>query len=93
MTGTTDTLIPLNLPRPLAVTADDADVPVAIVLDGRTVNVTDVLDTWRIDDEWWREEISRRYHHLLLADGRRLTVFMDLIAGGWYAQRYSVGTG
>jgi hypothetical protein len=88
---TTSALVPLNLPRPLPVTTDDTGTPAAVHLDGRAVTVTEVLDCWRIDDEWWRAAISRRYHHLLLADGRRLTVFQDLIAGGWYAQRYGNG--
>jgi hypothetical protein len=69
--------------------ADADGTPRAVVLKGRRVAVTDVLDSWRIDDEWWREEISRRYFRLVLADGRTLTVFLDLIAGNWYAQRYS----
>ncbi len=83
-------LSPLNLPRPLTVTADTGGAPAAVELEGRALAVTEVLDSWRIDDEWWREEISRRYYHLLLADGRTLTVFTDLIAGGWYAQRYGM---
>ena len=82
------TLTPLNAPRPLEVTTDADGAPHDVTWDGRRVAVESVLDSWRIDDEWWREEISRRYYHLLLADGRTLTVFADLIAGGWYAQRY-----
>jgi hypothetical protein len=88
---TISALTPLNLPRPLAVTVGDAGVPAAVRLNGRAVRVAEVLDCWRIDDEWWREEISRRYYHLLLADGQRQTVFEDLVAGGWYAQRYGDG--
>ncbi len=84
------TLTPLNAPRPLEVTTAADGAPGAITWDGRRVAVESVLDNWRIDDEWWREEISRRYYHLLLADGRTLTVFTDLIAGGWFAQRYGV---
>jgi hypothetical protein len=86
---TPSTLTPLNMPRPLAITVDKEGIPAAVQHNGRIVTVTEVLDCWRIDDEWWREEISRRYYHLQLDDGRRLTVFADLIAGGWYMQRYS----
>ena len=81
-------LSPLNVPKPVEVLAGAAGAPRAVVLRGQRVAVTDVLDSWRIDDEWWRQEISRRYFRLALADGRTLTVFLDLIAGGWYAQRY-----
>ena len=34
------------------------------------VSVIDVLDRWRIDDEWWRQEISRMYFRVALAEGR-----------------------
>jgi hypothetical protein len=88
---TQHSLTALNLPRPLAVEADEAGVPRAVMLNERRIAVEAVLDSWRIDDEWWREEISRRYHHLALADGRALTVFLDLLTGAWYTQRYSAG--
>ncbi len=78
----------LNPPRPIHVTVDEGGMPASVVRSGRQLPVTAVVDTWRIDDEWWRDEISRRYHRLALADGTTLTVVADLIAGGWYAQRY-----
>jgi hypothetical protein len=81
-------LIALNVPKPIEILTDAAGTPRTVVLGRQRVAVTDVLDSWRIDDEWWREEISRRYFRLALADGRTLTVFLDLIAGTWYAQRY-----
>jgi hypothetical protein len=84
-------LTALNLPRPVEIEADGAGVPCAVTLGGRRAVVEAVLDSWRIDDEWWREEISRRYHHLALTDGRTFTVFLDLLTGAWYTQRYSVG--
>jgi hypothetical protein len=50
--------------------------------------VAAVADRWRIDDEWWRNPVSRLYRRLVLADGRVLTVFEDRVAGRWYVQRY-----
>ena len=48
-----------------------------------------VLETWRIDDEWWREmPVSRTYYLLLLEDGRTATVYHDLISGRWAKQSY-----
>jgi hypothetical protein len=55
-----------------------------------------IHDTWRIDDEWWRDEIARRYFALELEGGRRVTVFHDLVADTWFAQPYAApadGTG
>ncbi len=80
--------VPLNPPRPIHVTVDEGGMPVSVVRSGRQLPVTAIVDTWRINDEWWRDEISRLYHRLELADGTVITVFEDLIKGGWYAQRY-----
>jgi len=48
-----------------------------------------VLETWRIDDEWWRERpLSRLYFSLLLEDGRVMRVYQDLIRLRWASQVY-----
>ncbi len=48
--------------------------------------VTESLDRWRIDDEWWRREISRMYYHVALEGGLLFVLFHDLIGGGWFVQ-------
>ncbi len=53
---------------------------------GRFIAVVEIADRWRIDDEWWRKEISRMYFRVALAGGRVLTVFQDLIEGSWFLQ-------
>ena len=45
-----------------------------------------IVEIWQIDDEWWREKISRRYAILALQDGQMMTVFRDLVTGRWYLQ-------
>jgi hypothetical protein len=50
--------------------------------------VTAIQNAWRIDDEWWRERISRHYFRVELGDGQVLTVFHDLVSDRWYQQRY-----
>lgn len=76
----------LNQPRPLMVDADDSGLPRWIGAgDGRRT-VTGIVDIWRIDDEWWRTTISRRYFLVRLEDGVIRTVFQDLIGDGWYEQ-------
>jgi hypothetical protein len=53
---------------------------------GLVTPVIEILDRWRIDDEWWRQEISRLYYHVALEGGRLVTLFNDLIGGGWFLQ-------
>ncbi|HMG17096.1 MAG TPA: hypothetical protein VK573_00120 [Gemmatimonadales bacterium] len=56
--------------------------------DGRTVGkVEAILESWRIDDEWWRQPISRSYLELLLEGGKRVVVFQDLMTGLWFMQQ------
>jgi hypothetical protein len=79
---------PLNVPRDIRVTADEDGCPVFVWLSNRQRRVARIRNTWRIDDEWWRQEISRRYFDLELSDGSVITVFQDLISGNWSRQRY-----
>lgn len=78
----------LNQPKPAAVEANQYEEPEAIVVQGRFQRVRAILDSWRIDDEWWRDEIARRYFALELENGRKMTVYHDLVGDGWFAQGY-----
>jgi len=84
-------LRPLNVPRRVRVEARRAsgeeERPVA-VYTRRRLEVTAIRDQWRIDDEWWRREISRCYFQAVLEDGRCVTVFQDLLTRQWYCQSY-----
>jgi len=63
--------------------------PIAVYLSGQRYAVEAVLETWRIDDEWWRERpVSRVYYRLLLEDGRTVTVYQDLMRPRWASQVY-----
>ena len=86
-TAGADGLRPLNAPRPITVLTRD-DRPAILVERGRRRRVERVQDSWRIDDEWWREPISRRYYRVVLDDGSLRTVYWDLVGGGWYEQGY-----
>jgi hypothetical protein len=83
-----DTLKPVNLPEPLVVEEDTAGWPLAVML-GRRLIVSAIEDVWRLDDEWWRARaLSRMYYAVILGNGRRLTLYRDLIDGRWYHQSY-----
>jgi hypothetical protein len=69
------------------VEADGEGRPVAVTLNGRRLRVVQVQDTWRIDDEWWRQRpVSRLYYEVALEDGRVATVYRDLVNGRWWRQ-------
>ncbi len=52
-----------------------------------TRRVDDVLEIWRIDDEWWRIPICRRYVEVVLEGGRHVVLFEDVDTGTWYEQK------
>jgi len=55
--------------------------------DGRIVGkVEAILESWRIDDEWWRRTIARNYMEVMLEGGKRMVLFQDLRTGQWFAQ-------
>ncbi len=61
----------------------------AVTLSGRRLRVLQVQDTWRIDDEWWRERpVSRLYFSVALEDGRVTVFYADLLLGRWHRQAY-----
>jgi hypothetical protein len=74
-------------PEAIDVTAEDG-APTVIKAGKRTYKVKRVLNVWRIDEDWWRQPISRLYLSLELENGSRLTVFRDMTGDAWYRQNY-----
>ena len=81
-------ITPVFTPREIGVIANQEGEPTAVTLKKRPRKVVSVRNIWRIDDEWWREEISRLYYELELDNGSVITVFQDLVSGKWYQQKY-----
>jgi hypothetical protein len=48
--------------------------------------VETILEMWRIDDEWWRQLISRCYFSVLLEGGAHVVLFEDLVTHEWFMQ-------
>ena len=84
-------LRPLNLPRPInIITMDDHDppLPYAVIEQNHQRRVEQILDTWDVDEEWWRDPLRRRYYLLLLTDGSVYTVYQNRVNGEWFQQHY-----
>lgn len=82
-----DQLRPLNRPRPVTVLLE-GECPAVLIDRGQRQRISRIQDAWRIDDEWWREPISRRYYRLVLENGSLRTLYQDLVTGLWYEQAY-----
>ncbi|MDA0596508.1 MAG: hypothetical protein O2921_04450 [Chloroflexi bacterium] len=60
-----------------------------LVSDGKWMQVAEIDDIWKVNDEWWRgpdEEIARLYYVLRLESGQQLTIYIDLTTNIWYRQ-------
>ena len=78
----------LNFFKPIRIKENYLGFPEHITINNQIMYAS-LEDRWRIDDEWWRvNPISRMYFECILIDGRNITVFKDLINGGWFQQRY-----
>lgn len=75
---------------------EKADLPVAVRARLRHV-VMAIEDSWRIDDEWWRDQpVSRLYYAVIFTsglapskvEGHRQVLYKDLTDGHWYRQMY-----
>ncbi len=74
----------LAAPRPVEVTAGERGIPVQV--GGRPVEA--MVEDWLVEDRWWDERpVRRRYFELVLAGGRNVVVFRDLISSRWLFQR------
>jgi hypothetical protein len=78
-----DRLRAVNSPRRVSLELDAAGRTISVAGMGE---IESILESWRIDDEWWRQTISRSYMQVMLKGGKRLVLFQDLITGEWFAQ-------
>jgi hypothetical protein len=49
--------------------------------------VESIIEIWRVDDEWWREPLSRRYVEVILRGGKHAVLYEDMNTGDWFMQR------
>jgi hypothetical protein len=64
----------------------DDRLPRAVSQGNRSWTVEAIKEVWRVDDEWWRAEISRRYVEVIFTSGKHVALFEDLMTGNWFMQ-------
>ncbi len=81
-------VIPIDVPREIRVMAKGRGSPAFVWIKGKKLGVIRIRNVWRVDDEWWRQEIARRYFDVELNNNSVTMVFQNLITEKWYQQRY-----
>ena len=83
-----DRLRALNVPQRVEVELDEQRRPMVVKrATGNEKRVESLGENWRMDDEWWRQPIVRRYVEVVLEGGGRVVLFEDLITGEWWMQK------
>jgi hypothetical protein len=82
------------MPVPVTVELDGERAPVVVHpapgapgTTGAGKRVEAIGESWRVEDEWWRQPISRRYVEVVLEGGGRVVLYEDLITGEWWVQQ------
>ena len=82
-----DRLRALNVQQRVEVELDERGAPIVVTREtGNGKRVESIGETWRIDDEWWRLPIVRRYVEVILEGGGRVVLLEDLVTGEWFEQ-------
>jgi len=84
-----DRLRALNVPQRVEVELDANGLPIGMRDAGCEMHraVEAVGEMWRINDEWWRQPIVRRYVEVILEGGGRVVLFEDPTTGEWWMQK------
>jgi len=56
-------------------------------MDRRWRQVEAVHDHWRVEDQWWRQPLSRYYYEVLTDGGTVHVIYQDRLTGAWFLQR------
>ncbi|MDE0298393.1 MAG: hypothetical protein OXN17_07155 [Candidatus Poribacteria bacterium] len=77
---------PHRRPVPIAVILDDRGYPQARLIDGMELFITDIVDLWTIENQWWTEQKTSCEYFEVVELGAESTSILchDLDHGEWY---------
>ncbi|MEZ4767206.1 MAG: hypothetical protein R2844_02125 [Caldilineales bacterium] len=61
--------------------------PAAFRWQGGRQRVRSINEQWVVHDEWWRDEIWRRYLQIETADALLCVIYHDLLTDAWFLER------
>jgi len=80
----TESLRP-GTPMPVKVQEEDGHRPVAVTLLGKPLAVESIEERWEDVEDWWKDDpVVKMHYQVSLEDGRQLTLFRNVVTGGWY---------
>lgn len=73
-------------PRPIRVAAGTDGQPVAFRW-GAQHDIQAILNHWRLNTLWWRDQVWRDYFKVMTASGMLAIIYHDRLTGDWYLQQ------
>ena len=74
-----------QIPMPCKVQEDAEQRPVAVTLFGEQLEVESIEERWEDEQDWWKDNpLVRVSYQVTLEGGRELTIFRNMLTGGWY---------
>ena len=72
---------------PIHLQEDDEVRPAALVLDGMYKAVDSIDERCEVEEDWRKDNaVVRMYYRVTLQNGVQLTIFKNMVHGGWYRQ-------
>ncbi len=66
---------------------NDAELCTTVENDVARKAIESILEIWHVDDEWWREPISRRCVEVILEGGKHVILYEERTTNDWFMQR------
>jgi len=74
-------------PMAVRVQEDEDFRPLAVSVEGNTLEVVSVDERVEEEAEWWEPEpLFKMHYQVMLEDGRQLAIFRNMKTGAWYRQ-------
>jgi hypothetical protein len=77
----------LPSPPTIEVATDAGGEPVSLRWRCWYGEVAAICNRWRVEDDWWRQEVARDYYKVRTTDGTLCVIFRDRRQNTWHLQR------
>jgi DNA polymerase-4 len=77
-------------PRPIQVTTNKDNIPLAIIWDDRIYKVRYIYEHWRERRYWWARTVARNYYRLEDISGQVRLIYQDRLTSQWWLERRKI---
>lgn len=71
----------------IKVEADEQHNPLSFTAHGETHAIECIVQSWRIDTDWWAARLNREYFQVITTSGQMMIIYRDLVGNTWRLYR------